>query len=185
MPDVTRLTLDDTLLLVIDLQAKLVPVMHDRSTLVRRAARLVEAARKLALPVIVTEQYRKGLGPTVPEVARLLGETATIEKLAFSACVPEVLAAIEKTGRKTVLITGIEAHICVLQTSLDLLQAGFIPAVAWDATSSRRPIDRDMAVRRLTQAGAVPTTVEAALMELAGTAEGDAFRAIRGLIKGE
>ncbi len=178
-----RLRVEDCLLLVVDLQEKLVPVMADEKTLVRRASRLIRAAGALGVPRVVTEQYPKGLGRTLPKLMKVLGEASIHEKMKFSACVEPVAAAIKDSGRSTVVVIGIEAHVCVLLTCLDLLERGYRVALPLDGTASRRAIDRDAAVRRLLTAGVVPTTVESVMFEWAQTAEGDAFRAIRDIVK--
>lgn len=179
-----RLRVEQSLLLAVDLQEKLVPVMADQKTLVRRVSRLMRAAEALGVPTLVTEQYPKGLGRTLPKLMKVLGEDVPIhEKLKFSGCVEPVAEAIESSGRSTVVVVGIEAHVCVLLTCLDLLERGYRVALPLDGTASRRGIDRDAAFRRLLAAGVVPTTVEAVMFEWVGTAQGDAFRAIRDIVK--
>jgi len=181
-----RLPRDDSVLLMIDLQERLLSVMPHPTTLTRRAGRLIRGAQALGVAVVVTEQYPRGLGRTVLALDKLLAEgDPPIEKLCFSACVDAVTRALEATGRRTVVLMGVEAHVCVLQTALDLLEAGYTVALALDATDSRRAVDRDAAVRRMTEAGVVPTTVESVLFEWLGTAEGDGFKAVRDIVKGD
>ena len=143
---------------------------------------MILAARELALPVLATEQYPKGLGPTVPELAGLLG--AVPSKLTFSSggC-PEFAAALQSLGRTKVLVCGIEAHICVLQTSLDLLARGFEVYLLIDCITSRRLENKQAALARLTQAGVIPATLEMALFEMMRTADAPQFKAIQNLIK--
>jgi len=181
-----RLQVDDCVVLVIDLQERLVQAMPHPKTLVRRAGRLVRGARALDVPVLLTEQYPKGLGRTVKEIDRLLEDAdPPVEKLRFTACVEQVSKALGATGRRTVVLSGVEMHVCVLLTALDLLEAGYTVAVALDAACARRSADRDAAVRRMLVAGVVPTTAESLLLEWVGTAEGDRFKAIRDIVKGE
>ena len=169
---------------MVDVQVKLLPAMHGADELVQQTGRLIDGANVLGLPVLVTEQYRKGLGPTVPVLAgRLEGAVCNHEKLKFSACIEPVREALVQRQVRSVLVCGIEAHVCVLQTCLDLMDVGYVVAVAVDAITSRRPGDRDAAVQRLIQAGVVPTTVESALLELVHEAGGDRFKAVIPLIK--
>ncbi len=179
-----RLTLDHTALLVVDMQEKLVPAMHEADAMVSQVGKLIDGAAALNMPTLVTEQYRKGLGVTVPELADKLGSAVcNHEKLKFSACIEPVRDELMRRSVRAVIVCGIEAHVCVLQTCLDLMAAGYIAAVATDAITSRRPADRDTAVLRMTQAGVVPTTVESALLELVHEAGGDTFKAVLPIIK--
>ena len=181
---VPRLQIDHTALLVVDLQEKLLPHIHDGEAVARQAVRLIDGANSLNLTVIVTEQYRKGLGDTVSRVAeRLPSQHTRHEKLKFSACIDPVRHDLSICQARTVLVCGIEAHVCVLQTCLDLLDAGFLPVLAVDATGSRRPADRDPALTRMVQSGVVPTTVESALLELVHEAGGSRFKVILPLIR--
>ncbi|MEM8738753.1 MAG: isochorismatase family protein [Planctomycetota bacterium] len=181
---VPRIDAQRSAVLLIDLQDKLVPVMHDRSTMLRRTERLIEGAAVLEVPVLVTEQYPRGLGRTVRAVAdRLQGSVNVSEKTRFSACSASVVRLLEKFDVTSVVVAGIETHVCVLQTCLDLLDRGYTVALCNDATSSRRPADRKAAVSRMVQAGVLPTTVESVLLELLGDAESPPFRAIRGIIQ--
>lgn len=179
-----RLDHDATSLLIVDMQARLMAVMEERERLLERACSLLEGFNALGLPVVATEQYPRGLGSTVGEIGELLGSAVGVyEKLKFSACIEPVRAALDKRGVRSVVVAGIEAHICVQQTCLDLLDSGYVVGVAYDATSSRRGSDRRVAEQRLTQAGVLPMTVESALMELAHEAGGERFQAIRQIIK--
>lgn len=178
-----RLDPRHTALLVVDMQDRLMPVMHETEQLVRRAGRLIDGFNALGLPVLVTEQYRKGLGETVPELAkRLHAARCNQDKLKFTACVEPVRQELIDCGARSVVVAGIEAHVCVLLTALDLLDGGYITAVAVDATSSRRAEDKEMAVSRMTQAGVLPATVESVLFELTQEAGGERFRALREIV---
>lgn len=160
-------------LLVIDVQEKLVPAIDGQQRIVWNIRRLIEAARLLGLPVTATEQYPRGLGPTVSALADLLPERSS--KLTFScAGCAGLLGALRDTGRDKVLVAGVEAHVCVQQTVLDLLSDGFRVYVAVDAIGSRFEIDYRTALARMDSAGATLTSTEAALFEwceVAGTPE--------------
>ena len=163
----------DTALLVIDVQEKLVSALPDGKRVVWNVRRLLDGAKILGLPVLGTEQYPQGLGPTVPELAERLGPLPS--KLTFSCggC-PGLFADLEKQGIGKVLLAGIETHVCVQQTAIDLLAAGWSVFVAADAVGSRFEIDHVTALDRMNSAGATLTTTEAALFEWcreAGTRE--------------
>src|SRR5439155_19701411 len=132
--------------------------------LLETTARFLKALPLFQIPILATEQYPQGLGPTVPQIAALLPRPACSKTL-FSACTQDILAELKQLNRPQVLVLGIEAHVCLQQTVLDLLRNGYQPFLLTDATSSRRPYDRDTAVLRMTQAGAIPTTTESALFE--------------------
>jgi nicotinamidase-related amidase len=143
----------------------------------------VHAARILDLPVLVTEQYPKGLGRTVPEVADHLGEISTIEKVCFSAFEADDFHASLDKGRDQVLVCGIESHVCVNQTAEDLLADGREVHVAQDAVSSRTAENRDLGLHKMEQSGAVVTSVETALFELLRAAGTPEFKEIQRLVK--
>ena len=175
-----RLSLSSSVLCVIDVQERLVPAVADGDVVVDRCRRLAEAARLLGVPAVLTEQYRKGLGAPVPPLAEVL--PPPLEKLSFSCCGAERFAkAIPETAGQLVLC-GLETHVCVAQTALDLLAEGYAVFLAIDAISSRHVIDRDVALRRLEAAGAVPTTSEAILFEWCRTASHPQFQAVRKLV---
>ncbi|MEX0654066.1 MAG: isochorismatase family protein [Phycisphaeraceae bacterium] len=181
-----RIRLADTALLVVDVQEKLVSVMHEPDYLIAQVGRLMDAAAALDLPVLITEQYRKGLGATVPELAEQAKRAVcNHDKLRFSSCIDPVRDELRQRQIRTVLVAGIEAHVCVLQTCLDLAAAGFVPAVVADAVTSRQPFDRDVAMQRLVQAGVVPTTIESAVLEMVAEAGGDRFKAVLPIIKAQ
>lgn len=174
----------DTALLVVDVQEKLIPLIGDYEHVVWNVRRLIDGAKILGIPVAATEQYPKGIGPTVPELAERLGTIPA--KLTFSCCgCPEIFHRWQQSGLHRILVCGIEAHVCVQQTVLDLLSNGWRVYVAVDAVGSRREIDYRTALLRMDGAGATPTTTEAALFEwcrVAGTPE---FKQISRLVKEE
>jgi nicotinamidase-related amidase len=150
------------------------------------SAKVIRAAAVLGVPVITTEQYVKGLGPTVPAIREAYADGAfrPLEKLSFSCCGAEAIAeAVRTAARSSVLVVGIEAHVCVQQTVLDLLALGYSPFVCADAIGSRRDFDRDTAIERMRQAGAVITTTESAIFELLGRAGTDQFKRILPIVK--
>src|SRR5262249_34220211 len=159
MPPPTQLSATDTALLVIDVQEKLVPKILDAESLQRNIAFLIDAARLLRMPVLATEQYPKGLGPTVASLRERLPERP--DKVAFScAAIPSVIETLHREARPKVVLSGIETHVCVLNTALDLLALDFRVYVAVDAVGSRYRIDHDYALRRMEQAGAHLTPSE-------------------------
>lgn len=170
-----------TLLLVVDVQERLAGAMCDHPGFVAGVRRLLDACRLLGVPALATEQYPKGLGPTLAE----LGEFPDrVEKLTFSCWgEPSFRQRLRAAARPTVLLAGIEAHVCVSQTAHDLLAAGFVVQVAADAVSSRRASDRDAALARMARAGVILTTVESAIFELLETAAAPEFKAVHGLVK--
>jgi nicotinamidase-related amidase len=173
-----------TLLLVVDIQEKFIPHIHEAERVVSGSVRMLRAANVLGLPVIVTEQYRKGLGTTVPQVLEAAASASVIEKMTFSCLGSEsVRQAIDEAGARTVLLVGIEAHVCILQTAMDLLDLGLRPQVVADAVSSRRESDMLAALERMRQAGVVIATSEMTILELVRDASLPAFKAVLPLIK--
>lgn len=172
----------DTALLVVDVQERLVPAIAAHERVVWNVRRLIDGARVLGLPVVATEQYPQGLGPTVPELAERLGEIPA--KLTFSCggCA-QVFHDLESRGIFKLLVCGMETHVCVQQTVLDLLAAGWRVYVAVDAVGSRYALDRDTALARMDSSGATLTTTEAALFEWCQVAGTPQFREISRLAR--
>jgi nicotinamidase-related amidase len=182
MPHPTQMSAADTGLLVIDVQEKLMEKIPGAAALVRDIGFLIDAARLLDMPVQATEQYPRGLGPTVPELARRLPERP--DKVAFSSCAAaNVVETFHRAARPKVILAGIEAHVCVLHTALDLLALGFRVYLAADAVASRHAIDREFALRRLEQAGAILTTTETCLFEWLGGAGHPHFKKVSALVQ--
>jgi len=173
----SRLAAERTALLVVDVQEAF-RRYHCFSRVAAGAAKLLAGARLLGLPRIVTEQYPRGLGSTVPEVG--LVEERPLAKRVFSAARAEGFSL---GGRDQVLVCGLETHVCVAQTVLDLLGEGVEVHLVVDAVGSRHRLDHLVGLRRLTAAGAVATTVEAVLFELLGGADHPDFKAVQGLVK--
>jgi nicotinamidase-related amidase len=177
-------TTENTVLVLIDFQERLFPVMHDKEKLLNNTVKLTKGALALEIPIIVTEQYPKGLGPTIPEIKNLIPGFKAVEKVCF-ACSdePAFMGALEALKRKQVLIAGIEAHICVYQTAAALTQKGFRVEVVGDCVSSREPENRLVALFKLGAGGISPTTMEMALFDLLKVAKGDKFKAISAIVK--
>jgi nicotinamidase-related amidase len=178
----TQMSAKDTGLLVIDVQQKLMVRIPPAEVLTRNIAFLVDCARALDMPVQITEQYPRGLGPTVPELAQRLPQRP--DKVAFSCCaVPSVVEKFRSEARPKVLLTGIESHVCVLHTALDLLALDFRVFVAVDAVASRYAVDHEFALRRMQDAGCILTTAETAAFEWVGGADHPRFKQISTLVQ--
>ena len=169
---------DRSLLLVVDLQTKMVPAIHGRDELVANVVWLVRAAQKLGVPVAATEQYAKGLGPLIPEVRALLPEGAVGAKTRFSGVAAGCLVRLPGTDRAQVVLVGVETHVCLLQTGLELLEEGKEVYVVADAVGSRRAFDRDTALARMRKEGARVVTREMVVFEWLGEADTPLFRAV-------
>ena len=177
-----RLTGKHGALLIVDLQDKLLASIAGRDMVVANSMALIRGAKTLGLPVWGTEQYPRGLGPTVASVAELITERPA--KTTFHCCaVPQLLEQLYGRHVRHVTIAGIEAHVCVAQTALELLDLGFRVQVVADAVASRRTVDWEFALRRLEKAGAIVSTTEAVIFEWTETADRPEFKAISELIK--
>lgn len=172
----------DTALVVVDVQGKLITLVPDHERIIWNIRRLLDAAKVLGVPCYGTEQYPKGLGPTVPILAERLGEMPS--KLAFSCgeC-GTIFADLERRGVSKILVTGIEAHVCVQQTVLDLIAAGFRVYVTVDAVGSRFAVDRETALRRMQSSGATLTTTESAMFEWCERSGTPEFKEISRLVQ--
>ena len=178
------LTPQYTILVAIDFQKKLFPVMYDKEKLLKQVIKLIQGVKVLEIPIILTEQYPRGLGPTLPEIAGLLPGTTPIEKTCFSCCdAPSFCNSLEATKRQQVLICGIEAHICVYQTAVALVQAGYEVQVVADCVSSRDPENKMVSLFKMGIAGITATTMEMALFELLKVASGNKFKQISNIVK--
>ena len=175
------LTVEGAVLLLVDLQQRLMPAIHDNEVVVARAVRLAEAARLLDVPVGATEQNPAGLGPTVPPLAAY--PQAVLAKTTFSAVADPGFSALLPAGVSEIVVAGCEAHVCVLQTVLGLLGAGHRVAVAADATGSRDPADRAAAIDRARQQGAEIVTSEMVLFEWLRDARHPKFREVQKLLR--
>jgi nicotinamidase-related amidase len=175
---------DNTVLVVIDIQDKLFRVMHNKERLFQNVLKLIRGVKVLNLPVILTEQYPAGLGLTLPEITQLLPDIKPVEKFCFSCCDEERFRQeLESSKRKQVLIAGIEAHICVYQTAMDLLRQGYEVQVVADCVASRELENKEVCLTRLNSAGVGLTTMEMALFELLRLGKGEKFKQISNIVK--
>lgn len=174
-----RVQRNDLQLFIIDVQERLVAAMSEGPEVVANVGHLVAMCNLLSIPVVVTEQYRRGLGGTVPPIAEAVQGLDPVDKLEFS-CLDneEVCSRLSSPGRRQVAVVGMEAHICVLQTCLDLLARGYTVHVVKDAVCSRSPHNKATALEMMRDAGAVITTAETLLFQVLGKAGTDEFRAI-------
>lgn len=179
------LTIDNTALIVIDVQGKLAQLMFQKEELFANLEKIIKGAQVLELPIIWTEQVPEKLGPTTPEIAELLLDSVQpISKASFSCWgVQPFKTALEQLNRRQILVAGIETHICVYQTTLDLLAQGYEVHLVADAVSSRTAANRQIGLNRIKEAGATLTSTEMALFELLRVAEGDKFKQIAKIVK--
>lgn len=179
-----RIKKENTIGVVIDIQSRLYPYIKDHEVLTKNNRILIQGLRILKVPIVVTQQYTQGLGETIPELAEVLGEYKPIEKMAFSCCnEPRFNEDLALASKMYVVVTGIEAHVCVMQTVNDLIGQGYIPVVVEDCIGSRNPNDKYMAVERMRQSGAIISTYESILFELLKYSGTDQFREISKLVK--
>lgn len=171
-------------LCVIDFQTRLLPAMTGGDDAVENAIKIIRGARELDVPILASEQYPKGIGPTVESVSDLLEPQEILEKIEFSAASnPDFLKACEKLSRDQAVLVGIEAHVCVLQTALGMLKAGWQVYVVADATASRTASNHALALDRLRDAGVTVVSAEMVLFEWMERAGTEAFKTISALIK--
>ena len=180
-----RITAEDTMALIIDFQERLVPVIDHNEELIHNTEILIKGLQALQIPMLITQQYTKGIGMTVPALAKLYGESFGYEdKVTFSCAEDEaILAKIKALGKKNIIICGIEAHICVLQTVIDLIALDYNVLLVEDCIGSRTENNRRIGIRRALQEGAMPTSYESILFELTRVAKTDTFKEISRLIK--
>jgi nicotinamidase-related amidase len=179
-----RIRKDDTAALVVDFQEKLFPFIHDSESLTKNTVRLITGLKTLGIKLFVTEQYSKGLGHTVGPISEALGNYLHIEKSSFSCCgSDEVCSVLKTSGMKNIIVFGIEAHVCVLQTTVDLIRMGYTPVLIEDCISSRNPNDKRIAVERMRGEGAVISTYESILFELCEVSGTETFKAISKIVK--
>jgi nicotinamidase-related amidase len=170
--------------LVIDIQERLVPVMEESEQFVENCGKLIQGLQILGLPLLVTQQYTKGLGETVEEIKSVIKDFYFIEKKDFS-CFDEPMVAekLALLGIQNVIICGIESHVCVLQTAIDLKEAGYTPVVVMDCVSSRSFDTVDLAMERFRHEGILMTSMESILFELTRSASAPEFKEISKLVK--
>ena len=179
-----RILKENTIGLVIDIQERLVPVMEESEQLVENCAKLIQGLQILEIPLLVTQQYTKGLGETVDEIKSVIPDFKYIEKKDFSCFdEPAVAEKLALSGVKNVIICGIESHVCVLQTAIDLKEAGYTPVVVMDCVSSRSFDNVDLAMERFRHEGIMMTSMESVLFELTRSAAAPGFKDISKLVK--
>lgn len=177
-----RLNTAECTLVVVDMQERLLAAMPDASSLIRNVAFLIDCAKLLEIPILAAEQYPKGLGPTHAELAQRLPSDRPA-KTAFSCCgSAEFFRELVVSNRRQVVLTGIETHVCLMQTAFDLIKAGIHVFLPVDATMSRFSLDRDTAIQRLDRAGVVLTTSEAVPFEWMADASHPQFKAMSKLV---
>ena len=177
---------DDCLLAIVDIQERLAVAMSEkeRVRVVSNTLHLIESAKLLGMPLLITEQYSKGLGPTVSEVRNAVQIYAPIEKITFSCCGEQLFTkAVQERGKKQIILVGMETHVCVLQTCIDLLQKGYVVHVVSDAICSRTKNNYKTAIEYMRDAGAVITCTETVLFQLLVKAGSEEFKAISKRIK--
>ena len=179
-----RITKENTVGLIIDIQERLLPAMEEQEALLTKCKILVEGLQELSIPLLVTQQYSKGLGETVEPLKSIIKDFNPIEKSDFSCCdETNVSDQLKEKGAKTVIICGIESHVCVLQTAIDLKEAGYTPVVVMDCVSSRSFDNMDLAAERFRYEGIMMTSYESILFELTRSSKAAEFRAISKLVK--
>ncbi|MGE6331097.1 isochorismatase family protein [Psychrobacter pacificensis] len=181
-----RIARENTQAMIIDVQERLTPYIYDHENIVKKTVTIIKGLQALGIPIMLNEQYKKGLGDSLPELREVLeGDNAkSFEKVTFSACDNnDTWHHLAQQNRSTVLLIGVEAHVCVLQTALDLLDNGMQPVIIGDAVGSRFPYDKKQAIRRIRRAGGIISTVETILFELCRSSEDPAFKTILNLIK--
>ena len=179
-----RITKENTVGLVIDLQERLFPVMWEKEKLLKSCTTLIQGLTELKLPLVFTQQYTKGLGETIEEIKSAIPDFDFVEKREFSCCdEASVVEKLKALKTQNVIICGIEAHVCVLQTAVDLKAAGFNPVVVMDCVSSRTPENIDLAKERFRFEGIMMTSYESVLFELTRTSAAPEFRTISKLVK--
>lgn len=179
-----RIEKDQTLGVVIDIQERLFPHIHQNDALLKKSQILLQGLQALKVPLLVTQQYTKGLGETVEPIKSILEQSNYIEKKAFSCCDDTSFSGeLSEHNRKNVILIGIESHICVLQTAIDLKSKGYQAIVVEDCVSSRNENDKKIAIERLRYEGAIITTTESILLELARYSGTPEFKVISKLIK--
>ena len=186
-PNIARLRREETVLLIVDLQERLVPAMFESEALIRNCTTLAAAAAQLQIPIVITEQYPQKLGSTLAGITAAATSNevapAPVAKMLFSACTDEVQQELQTLNRRTILVCGIEAHVCVMQSTLDLLEAGFNVFVPYDAISSRGESNKKIGWERMLRSGVLPTSTESAIFELLREAGTPDFKAMLPLIK--
>ena len=178
------LEIDNTALLLVDVQGSLAAAMHDQAVLIRNLARLVRIVQILEMPIVWVEQTPEKLGRTVQELRRFMGRLEPMSKACFSCGdSPEVMSRLQELGRQQVLLAGIETHVCIYQTAVALIDAGYHVEVVADAVSSRAETNVRTGLRKIRDHGGILTSVETAVFELLRTSKHPSFRSVLDIVK--
>lgn len=180
-----RILVEDTMALIVDLQERLMPVIHEADVVIHNSSILVQGLKALGVESVVTQQYTKGIGMTVPQIMESYGdEFSYFDKVTFSCAEdPDILNKLQQSGKRNIIVCGAEAHICVLQTVIDLIAKGYHVILVEDCIGSRKVNDKAVAVKRAIEEGATISTYESILFELTRVAKTDVFKIISKLIK--
>lgn len=182
-----RIYKEETIAIAVDVQEKLVPAMDQADEIIRRNVLLTQGLNTLGVESLFLRQYPKGLGDIIPELRAVAGEYSPYDKMAYSAVLDEAIAekleTLRARGIKNILVSGVEAHICVLQTCIDLKAKGFRPIIVADAVGSRNPFDKKIGLKRAREEEITLTTVESILFELLQVAGTDEFKVISKLVR--
>jgi nicotinamidase-related amidase len=179
-----RIIRENTIGLFIDIQEKLFPHMLEKEQLEQNIIKLISGLKALEVSYFVTEQYTKGLGFTISPLKEALGEYKAFEKKTFSCCdEPHFISKLKASGKRNIILCGIETHVCVLQTAIDLLTEGYQPVVIEDCVSSRKLPDKKTAIERMRQEGAIISSLESILFELTRASGTETFKVVSGLVK--
>jgi nicotinamidase-related amidase len=179
-----RIIQNESAAVIIDIQERLLPHMHEDQIILQNNLKLIDGLQILSVPIVITQQYTRGLGETVPSIVSKFPEFRYIEKISFSCYdEPAFKEQVTLLGKPNIILSGIEAHVCVLQTCLDLLNAGFRPVIIEDCISSRKINDKKVAIERMRQEGACITTMESLLFELVRGADSKYFKDISRIVK--
>lgn len=179
-----RIDLNQTQVLVVDIQEKLFPHIDKKEKMLQNSIRLIKGLKLFKLPFVLNEQYPRGLGHTIQPIKELLNQEIIHEKVTFSCCQTDTtMKQIKKNSKKFVIVFGIEAHVCVMQSVLDLIEEGFTPILIIDCIGSRSKHDMDVAIQRMLSIGAIPATYESILFELCSSAKNEVFKDISRIVK--
>jgi len=175
---------DDSIAIIVDIQEKLMPHIHNNEEILSNCVKLVSGLNSLDIPILLLEQYPKGLGHTVENIKSVLKTYEPIEKLEFNCCDNEnILNILKESKKKNVILMGVESHVCLLQSALGLKEHGFQPVIIQDCVSSRNPNDKKFAIKRLIQENCIISTYESILFEFCQKAGNDYFKAISKIVK--
>jgi nicotinamidase-related amidase len=179
-----RILREECAAVVVDIQERLLPHMYESDILLTSCLKLIEGLKILSVPMLFTQQYSRGLGQTVHPIVQIVSDFKHIEKISFSCCGEPIFEnELASMGKPDIILCGIESHVCVMQTCIDLLDTGKKVVVVEDCVSSRKPGDKRIAIERMRQEGARITTLESLLFELSRVAGNETFRNISRIVK--